>query len=164
MLLCEFVSYCFNYYLCNILIIKFNIHFILNCCKEIHFYIVCCYYGCLLLMKTIKVLKSDYRVFTFIIKIDVSWNGIKIAVFVRSCEIAFSVIHILHENHYLILFNRFEKSTFTNLIFLFPAQNRIFCNTMKPLFSNSLKISWYFCALIKITVLSAPNYKLFLKI
>lgn len=87
MLLCEFVSYCFNYYLCNI-IIKFNIHFILNSCKEIPFYIVCCYYGCLLLMKTIKVLKSDYRDCTFIIKIDVSWNGIKIAVFVRSCEIA----------------------------------------------------------------------------
>lgn len=87
MLLCEFVSYCFNYYLCNI-IIKFNIHFILNSCKEIHFYIVCCHYCCFLLMKTIKVLKSDYRDFTFIIKIDVSWNGIKIAVFVRSCEIA----------------------------------------------------------------------------
>lgn len=100
MLLCEFVSYCFNYYLCNI-IIKFNIHFILNCCKEIHFYIVCCHYCCLLLMKTIKVLKSDYRDFTFIIKIDVSWNGIKNAVFVRSCEIAFSVIHILHENYFL---------------------------------------------------------------
>lgn len=87
MLLCEFVSYCFNYYLCNI-IIKFNIHFILNSCKEIHFYIVCCHYCCLLLMKTIKVLKSDYRDFTFIIKIDVSWNGIKTAVFVCSCEIA----------------------------------------------------------------------------
>lgn len=164
MLLCEFVSYCFNYYLCNI-IIKFNIHFILNCCKEIPFYIVCCYYGCLLLMKTIKVLKSDYRDFTFIIKIGVSWNGIKIAVFVRSCEIAFSVIHILHENYYLNFIQSIWKiNIYTNLIFLFPARNRIFCNTMKSLFSNSLKISWYFCALIKITVLSAPNYKLFFKI
>lgn len=101
MFLCEFVLYCFNYYLCNILIIKFNIYFILNCCKEIYFYIVCCYYGCLLLMKIIKVLKFDYRDFIFIIKIDVSWNGIKIVVFVCLCKIVFFVIYILYENYYL---------------------------------------------------------------
>lgn len=162
MLLCEFVSYCFN--LCNILIIKFNIHFILNSCKEIPFYIVCCYYGCLLLMKTIKVLKSDYRDFTFIIKTDVSWNGIKIAVFVRSCEIAFSVIHILHENYYLNFIQSIWKINIYKLNISIPSPKSYFCNTMKFLFSNSLKISWYFCAVIKITVLSAPNYKLFFKI
>lgn len=126
MLLCEFVSYCFNYYLCNILIIKFNIHCILNSCKEIPFYIVCCYYGCLLLMKTIKVLKSDYRDFTFIIKIDVSWNGIKIAVFVRSCEIAFSVIHILHENYYLNFIQSIWKINIYKLNISIPSPKSYF--------------------------------------